>query len=243
LVFQDVFSDNDVMSTILNMYYELPAIFKETPPMTGRVERDIYGYQAANIQATLQLLRMIIFSMEDGPGIERKCDVASEVLSVFHTIPREYLRAISTPLVFHLGSIGQILASTIDETMTEETYQRVRISLISMADLLDGLEEGLLRAAGASQGLRAQVQKLDERIRRTRLQGRPTHATLPHIGGTTNPVAGGLATGPMSAQLDHLDQASSFQLPPELFGDWSWPHTVEYGNAGGTGTGFYHPGY
>lgn len=217
LVFADTFSDEKVMTVILQLYHELPSIFKETPPMCGDIRKDIYGYQAANIQATLQLLRMILFSMEDGPGIDRKCEVASEVLSVFHTIPREYLRAISTPLIYHLGSIGQVLASVIDQQLSEQQYQRVRSSLLSMADLLDGLEAGLARAAGASQGLRQQVEKLDDSMRTKRRLPQPV---------LMQPVGHhnlGTAAPPLPPTTVPHSGPSDFQLPPELFGDWSWP--------------------
>ena len=222
LVFQDDFSDSNVMQTILGMYYELPAVFKETPPMTGDMRRDIYAYQAANIQATLQLLRIIIFSTAGGTGVDQKCDVVTEVLSVFHTIPREYLHAISTPLVYHLGHIGQVLASVIDPELTEQHYQRVRACLLSMADLLMSLEEGLSRAAGASQALRDSVDKLDKAMRGKR--------RLPHPVPNSGMSPAAISTMQMSQAIYDIGQnnmaystPSDFQLPPELFGDWSWP--------------------
>lgn len=216
LVFQDNSSDTNVMQTMLNMYYDLPSVFKETPAMTGDLRRDIYGYQAANIQATLQLLRMINFSMEDGPGIERKCDVASEVLSVFHSIPREYLRAMSTPLIYHLRGIGQVLASVVQHPLTESQFFRVRTSLISMADLLESLEAGLQRAAGASQGLRDEVAKLDHYMRAQRHMHEATPLRPAPLQNISH-----LPTLPLPASMP-TGLSADFQLPPELFGDWSW---------------------
>jgi hypothetical protein len=223
LVFQDNFSDQHVLHTIMQMYYELPTAFKETPTMTGDVNRDIYGYQAVHIQASIQLVRIIIFSMEDGPGVDRTCEVANEVLAVFHNIPSEYLRAISTPLIYHLGSIGQVLASVIDEPLTESYYQRVRVSLISLAGLLDRLESGLQRAAGASQTLRRGLDKLDNAMaaKRPQSMGMPTQLSL------SNSV---LQTGLTQSQQANHNQGdiltssglSDFQLPAELFGEWPW---------------------
>jgi hypothetical protein len=80
------------------MYSALPSQFRETPPTTGDMSEDLFGFQAANIQATLQLLRMVLLSTEE-IGVERKCDVAGEVLSVFSNVPLDYLKAISSPLV------------------------------------------------------------------------------------------------------------------------------------------------
>lgn len=243
LVFADTFSDRNVMQTMLNMYYELPRQFKETPPMTGNLEEDRFGFQAANIQATLQLLRMMLFSLEDGPGVERKCDVANEVLQVFHTIPLPYLRAISTPLVYQLGSIGQILGSVLNEPLSEEVFERVRSALVLMADLLDNLESVLHRSAGAAHGLRAQVDKIDEymqtrRERQIRSQARPrqqsmtnySHVHLPSHPGPANAAtaAGGVVLPNMS--MPGPVSMSNAQL--EMHADWPWQFFQE---------GNYHP--
>lgn len=87
-----------VMDHVLALYSALPSQFRETLPVTGDPAKDLFGFQSANIQATLQLLRMVLFSAEDR-GVERKCDVAGELLSVFSKVPVEYLKAISSPLV------------------------------------------------------------------------------------------------------------------------------------------------
>lgn len=91
-------SEPAVMERVLSMYSALPPQFRETPPMTGDTNRDLFGFQSANIQATLQLLRMVLLSAEE-VGVDRKCDVAGELLSVFSKVPVDYLTAISSPLV------------------------------------------------------------------------------------------------------------------------------------------------
>lgn len=90
--------EGTVMNHVLALYSALPSQFRETLPVTGDPTKDLFGFQSANIQATLQLLRMVLFSAEDR-GVERKCDVAGELLSVFSRVPVEYLKAISSPLV------------------------------------------------------------------------------------------------------------------------------------------------
>jgi hypothetical protein len=105
--FQSLFGRNPItesaiMEQVLAMYSSLPLQFRETLPVTGDPGKDLFGFQSANIQATLQLLRMVLFSTED-IGVERKCDVAGELLSVFSKVPVEYLKAISSPLVSHLA--------------------------------------------------------------------------------------------------------------------------------------------
>lgn len=87
-----------VLDHVLTLYSALPSQFRETLPVTGDPAKDLFGFQSANIQATLQLLRMVLFSAEDR-GVEKKCDVAGELLSVFSKVPVEYLKAISSPLV------------------------------------------------------------------------------------------------------------------------------------------------
>jgi hypothetical protein len=95
---QSSISEPVVMDHVRTMYSALPSQFRETPPTTGDMSEDLFGFQAANIQATLQLLRMVLLSTEE-IGVERKCDVAGEVLSVFSNVPLDYLKAISSPLV------------------------------------------------------------------------------------------------------------------------------------------------
>lgn len=91
-----------LMDRVLAMYSALPPQFRDTPPVTGDLAHDIFGFQSANIQATLQLLRMVLSSNED-QGVNEKCNVAGQVLSVFSKVPVEYLKAISSPLVCRLA--------------------------------------------------------------------------------------------------------------------------------------------
>lgn len=91
-------SEPAVMDRVLSMYSALPSQFRETPPTTGDMSKDLFGFQSANIMATLQLLRMMLLSAEE-IAVERKCDVAGELLRAFSNVPVEYLKAISSPLV------------------------------------------------------------------------------------------------------------------------------------------------
>ncbi|KAJ5164375.1 uncharacterized protein N7500_006205 [Penicillium coprophilum] len=227
-------SEPAVMERVLSMYAALPSQFKETPPTTGDMAKDLFGFQSANIQATLQLLRMVLLSAEE-LGVDRKCDVAGELLSVFSKVPVEYLNAISSPLLHHLGGIGYILGSVMEGSLSEASYQRVRTLLLEMADLLSRLETGLQRAAGASQRLRSQVDRIDGYMRTSRLLNltaphlRAHHTTIPldtkrevPIPPTTYiPRSGPVpAVGPSTAISEQMMQ---FQLPPELLSDWPWP--------------------
>ncbi|KAL5334130.1 fungal-specific transcription factor domain-containing protein [Aspergillus crustosus] len=221
-----------LMDRVLTMYAALPPQFRETPPVTGDLAHDIFGFQSANIQATLQLLRMVLSSNED-QGVNEKCDVAGQVLSVFSNVPIEYLNAISSPLLHHLGGIGYILGSVMEGSLSEHSYQRVHTLLLQMANLLHRLESGLCRSTGTSERLKAQVNRIDEYMSTKR--STPSLPALPRPPMILNPVdAQGNLVSPVYQQtlapiqarspMGGLeDQIAHFQLPPELLDDWPWP--------------------
>jgi hypothetical protein len=163
-----------VLAYITSRYNSLPTNFKSFDPPTGKLERDIFGFQAANIQATLLLLRMVFLCTDDDPtnssDVQLKCDVAAELVAVFENIPTAYLCGISTPLIYHLAGIGTILGSVMEGPLSETSYRQVRRMLLSIADLLARLERGLSRAADISKSLRSQVEQIDAYMR---LQHRP----------------------------------------------------------------------
>ncbi|OJJ94860.1 hypothetical protein ASPACDRAFT_82332 [Aspergillus aculeatus ATCC 16872] len=228
-------SELAIMDQVLAMYSALPSQFRETPPTTGDMSKDLFGFQSANIQATLQLLRMLLLSTEE-IGVERKCDVAGELLSVFSNVPIEYLKAISSPLLHHLGGIGYILGSVMEGDLSQVSYMRARTLLLEMADLLERLEMGSHRASGAGERLRSQVDRIDSYMRTSLLldltsssdvtqviDANPELAVTSAYTQGTDPVAASPGAG--------LDQMSQFQLPPELLSDWPWP--MAYHNAEG----------
>jgi hypothetical protein len=103
-----------------------------------------------------------------------------------------------------------------------------------MADLLQRLEFGLHRAAGASERLRSQVDRIDGYMRTSRLLNvsaalPPPNGNAMHVNGRPDSVlppptyAHGGPTQPDSATAGVHDQMMQFQLPPELLSDWPWP--------------------
>jgi hypothetical protein len=86
----------------MTLYEQLPPVFKTTQPLTGILEKDLFGFQAANIAASLQLVRMVLFTTENST-VDQKCQIASEVINGFASVPVAYLRAISSPLLHHLA--------------------------------------------------------------------------------------------------------------------------------------------
>lgn len=220
-------SDIQVLDNIMSLYYQLPTRFRDfTVQVTGNNAEDLFGFQAANIQATLQLVRMTLFSVDPTHDVYQKCQVAEELLSTFHGICPRFLNAISTPLVYHLGGIGHILASVMEGLLTEDSYQRGRSLLVSMANLLEGLESGLQPAAGASKGLRAQIEKIDQYMIAQRRMMPNILGPQPSVMIPPTDHRAGYGSHPYAQQPDGFNVPSSmneFYLPPDVVGQWPWP--------------------
>ena len=167
-----------VRDNVMQMYLTLPDCFKQTPQnITYDPRKDLYGFQAANITATVQLLRMVLFSVDEGSvSLNDRCQIASEVIEAFWSIPDAYQQAISAPLLHHLGGIGFILGGSAlsspegaDPEESEWLYARLRTVLLDLARLLSRLE-GLVTSARVSERLETQVARIDERIMALRQQ-------------------------------------------------------------------------
>jgi hypothetical protein len=223
-----------VMEGIHRLYENLPARFKDySVPVTGNPAEDVYGFQAANIQATFQLARMTLSSMDPDNDVHQKCAVAENLLAAMHSICPRFLTVISTPLVYHLGGIGHILAGVMEGSLTEAAYQRVRTSLVSLADLLENLESGLQPTAGSSKGLRAQVAKIDAHMQAQRSSSSYASTVV-----NPAPMTVSYPPGPRSVFTQHQPapiahaafngipvqtSASQYQVPQEVVGAWPWP--------------------
>lgn len=206
-------SHSSILQKVDSLYSALPPSFKELRPATRNLDVDIYGFQAANIQATLALLRMVFLSLEGDADLEKKCAVASDVLEAFHHVPAAFQRAISTPLIYHIASIGNILGSVMGGPLSEVSYQRVRGVLVSMASLLESLEDFLSRRAGAGRSLRELVGRIDGYMESRRAMGQEGQAPI-RLGGLEG-------TGIEAGGIDEFTDL--FQLPDELLQDWNWP--------------------
>lgn len=203
------------------LYAALPSVFKRLQPATGDPKRDIYGFQAANIQATMALLRMVHLSLDEKVDLEKKCSVVSDVLSTFHQVPNQYLRAISTPLIYHIGGIGTILGSVMEGPLSHSSCLRVRDLLLSMATLLDSLEAFLHRSAGAGQKLRELVSRIEEYMHSREAHPSQTEVAPERLSNVVSAAPSGTWD---DAALNDL--SPQFQLPEELLQDWTWPFTM-----------------
>lgn len=208
--------------SVLQMYINLPACFKEIPEMTYDIKKDRVSFQAANISGSVQLLRIVLCVAGD-TSIEDRCRVASDVVDALVSVPMPYSLAISTPLLHHLGGIGAILGSVFEEPLSETDYNRIRSIILLMAQLLEKME-AIQHASGASEKLRGLVSRIDEYMNTQRRGG-----TAVQQDGTGNGASIQLGlgddqnteTGPYEAMGADLPEWS-IQLPPDLLGDLSW---------------------
>ncbi|CAM1503137.1 Fc.00g079130.m01.CDS01 [Cosmosporella sp. VM-42] len=201
--------------------FSVAAEFYELHPATGGLGTDIYGFQAANIQAKLALLQIVLFSLEGSVDVERKCSVATDVLMTFHQVPKEFQRAISTPLTYHIAGIGNILGSVMEGPLTERSYTHVRELLTFMAALLEGLEAFLSRRTGAGRKLREQVERIDEYMasRRGLFSTQPNQAT-----GADDSLETGVLENNDAVVIENLSLL--LHIPIELLLSWDWPLDV-----------------
>lgn len=209
------------LTKIMTLYEQLPPIFKTTQPLTGILEKDLFGFQAANIAASLQLVRMVLFTTENST-VDQKCQIASEVINGFASVPVAYLRAISSPLLHHLAGIGSIMGSAFENGLTETSYRRVRSVLLDLANLLANLEVDLFCRQGTSDKLRAQVSRIDGfmKIQRSVDSGNAGGLT-PWVHQPNHMLASpGLHTHHQQLEL-HQD-SPQIHFPAELFDDFSW---------------------
>ncbi|KAE8450522.1 hypothetical protein EG329_006253 [Mollisiaceae sp. DMI_Dod_QoI] len=218
-----------VLDKVMFLYEDLPAQFKETKlnPLNGNGGlEDKNSFQAANITATLQLVRMILFTSEDAT-VDRKCAIARDLLESFAKIPVPFLRAISSPLLHHIAGIGTILGSAIEGPISETSYIQVRDVLLQMADLLSNLETGITRTVGASSRLRAQIRSIDNYMATQRQNDQP-HLLLNNYGAT--PIANMIKVEPNpnidpSLQEAGIPEVNGFQATANPY-DYTNPATV-----------------
>lgn len=210
-----VITPTHILHQVSTMYSALPNIFKATEPITCNLETDLFSFQAANVAATMQLVRMVHLSNGQST-LEQKCQVASEVIAGFASVPMAYVRAISSPLLHHLGGIGTILGAAFQDGMTESAYTLIRSVLLDLATLLANLEVDLLCPSGTSEKLRLQVSRIDDYMTTQRIQLGTNNRDRT---GNALPQSPRHQSGDISLTMDDSPQ---YHFPPELFEDWSW---------------------
>ncbi|KAJ4211699.1 hypothetical protein NW759_012301 [Fusarium solani] len=214
-------TDSSVRDRLVQVYLGLPTCFKETPEMVYRAKDDRFGFQAANITATFQLLRIVLIAAS-GASIDERCQIASEVVQAFISIPTPYLLSISTPLLHHLGGIGTVLGSVRGESLSEAGYTRVRAVMLSMAQLLESLEV-IHRNASASHNLRSQVTQIDEYMARQRQEPMPSQLDLTASGAIVEQSSlQAQGTEDYEQLISDVSTSWMLQVPGDLLGDLTW---------------------
>lgn len=101
----------------------------ESSPQLGKGgDVDKFAFQTANINALLQLVRLVLLTIS-GAAVEELCAVARDHLDGFSNIPDLFLRAISTPLLHHIVVFSTILSSVMHRPLSETSYLQVRKAL------------------------------------------------------------------------------------------------------------------
>lgn len=243
---QDAPPQSVVLDKVMSMHAQLPLRFKETRNVLSEAE-DRFSFQAANIAATLQLVRMVLFTAEDAT-VDQKCAIARDLLDRFAEVPVLFLRAISSPLLHHLAGIGSILGSVIEGPLSESSYLQVRAVLLAMADLLSNLEVPLSRTTGTKDLLYNLVARIDTFLQTQRQHEPPTSTSvLAMLAPASNERTS--APVPPSPPVQHLEpyqqqhyaaysdpepygtaneEMLRVQLPPELLESWPWPFDFDF---------------
>ena len=142
---------------------------------------------------------MVLLASEDNT-IEQRCHVVSSVVHAFMRIPISYLRAINSPLLHHLGSIGAVLGGVLEERLNDHQYQSVRTVLLSLAQLLENLDFGM-HSIKVAQKLRDLVKQIDNHM--------STHRTRALS-----------ITSPASTHSSSSE--AGMQVPQALLTEWPW---------------------
>ncbi|OCF56638.1 hypothetical protein L486_05492 [Kwoniella mangroviensis CBS 10435] len=153
----------EILSTVERLYNDLPDCLKEAKEMSGDVNKDIYGFQTANIMITLQLVKMVIAGMAEW-SVEQRCAIAGELLDSLAALPKPFMQACGAPLIHHIAGVGHILANIIQSPLSPTSYLHVRTVLLRMADLLSSLESTLKSASVLciAAKLRDHVERIDD---------------------------------------------------------------------------------
>lgn len=229
---QAVFSDSmpsqrAIFEHIMSIYSSLPTHFKTTRPIQCNLSDDLFSFQAANITATVQLVRMVHF-INDHSALEQKCQVASEVIAGFVVVPVAYLRAMGSPLLHHLAGIGSMLGAAFEDGLSEKSYRLIRVVLLDLADLIANLEVDLFCPPGTSDKLRTQVSRIDEYMatQRSWMMAQLHGERIDHGGRHGSATSGNMPD--QQQQQNRMqtfgasDASPQYHFPPELFEDWSW---------------------
>lgn len=162
LEFHDPVLPIDTAWPAVRMLFDaLPPELKECAPLTGDVTRDIYSFTAANLNVTLQAVRMAI-ACSNPISMAERCNIAGELLDTLARIPTAYMQGISAPFVHQLGAVGSLLGEVVQGPLTVSAYIHVRQILLTFGNILSHLESSLkCTGTGISERLFDHVARID----------------------------------------------------------------------------------
>lgn len=121
---------------------------------------------------------MVLAGLEES-SVEQRCAIAGHLLDALAAIPTSYIAAISATMVrswsagrapltiqlHHLASVGHLLASVIQQPLSQWSFLQVRNVILAMSDLIYGLETALAMTPDISAKLKAHAIIIDDRMR------------------------------------------------------------------------------
>lgn len=203
---------NVVLDEIMRMYCALPRRFKEIRQVSHDPRENLYGFQAANIAATIQLVRMSLFTSEVA-SCEERCQIVRELVQTFTDVPMAYLKAISIPLLHHLAGIGTILCSIFKKPLSDHAYGQIRTVLLALVDLLTKLETGTVWGSGASERLRQHIHRMDDYMQSQIRQAHARAIRPQPIAEYLDPILGNTGS---SQSMYEADVKESESFSPEI---------------------------
>ncbi|PNS14445.1 hypothetical protein CAC42_3731 [Sphaceloma murrayae] len=214
---------HQILEQVLSGYELLPDRFKNTSSFSDpRNER--CAFQHANIVCTMLLVEMLALTANNATLLAA-CQTAHTLIDKISFIPPQFLRAMSLGMLQELSGFGQILSSFIGKDMSRSEYTKLRIVMLSMAELLENLDDSLASAGQAAQKLRNHVHDIDQFLQ-DRKQGRkPVPAEPPAV----SPLLNQIPVVPVMTEAD-LDPMMS--IPIEYFQEIPWPGAEWYGTEG-----------
>lgn len=231
----DIFLENEqernesmvknVESTISRQLEDLSPYFRDIQcDITYNPREDLYGFQAANIIATTELLRMVLFSVnEETSTLDQRCAIANKIIDKFKIIPKGFQLAISAPLLHHLAGIGDVLGRSSLQLSRNTDFQEgiaqyanVSSVLRRLAGLLKNLES-VLKGRRVTERLEEQAAGIEEHIRvmqRRQEQQQATSAAATMSTFKRPPVYDDAQAQLQQEALHHHQQQQLQQQPP-----------------------------
>lgn len=219
------------------LYDALPPSLRECAPLTGNVSRDIYSFTAANLNVTLQAVRMAI-ACSNPISMAERCNIAGELLDTLARIPTAYMQGISAPFVHQLGAVGSLLGEVVQGPLTVSTYIHVRQILLTFGNILAHLESSLkCTGTSISERLFDHVARIDafmqteatgigQDMLRDAIDAQRFSWPKQESERLTQPQAPFGATQPISppqAEPPSVRSDEMFTIPDDLLQDWLFP--------------------